>query len=362
MSKKVGVAVILILILLFAVLGARWVHYRLTHAITNAVFVETDSLVKVSFKRVGGRLEKLFKKEGDYVRSGEPLAKLEDRDYRLKLDELNGNIRSLEREVEALQIKRKALREEILQSMKLVRLKALSTESKLDALKVRAQQLRRDKDRLSKLYLKGVIPKRELERIETELSALLEEIKALEKGKKAILQRNRVLEAKLRQVEEIDKRIQALLEKKKALESKRLDLQNLLAETILKSPVDGYVVKRFVTEGEVVRQGQFIYALYDPRDVYILALLEETKLEGVKKGNRVFIKIDAYPDEEFIGEVEEINRATAGKFALIPRDITAGEFTKVAQRIPVKIKILKGNKKLLRIGMSGEVAIERKDS
>jgi len=120
------------------------------------------------------------------------------------------------------------------------------------------------------------------------------------------------------------------------------------------------VVKRYVSEGEVVRPGQFIYAIYDPKDLYVLVLLEETKLGGVREGNQVWIRIDAYPEEGFEGVVEEIGRAAAAKFALIPRDVTAGEFTKVAQRIPVKVKIVKGKVDLLRVGMGGEVAIEKR--
>ena len=115
-----------------------------------------------------------------------------------------------------------------------------------------------------------------------------------------------------------------------------------------------------MSEGEVVRPGQFVYAIYDPGDIYVLVFLEETKLGGVEEGAKVRIKIDAYPREEFWGVVESIGRSTASKFALIPRDVTAGEFTKVAQRIPVKVKVVKGRTELLRVGVSGEVEIEKK--
>ncbi len=359
MSRKTfGFVVLLIITLIMLLWGAKWVHYRLTHAITNAVFVETDSLVKVAYKRTAGRIEKLFKEEGDEVKKGEPLAKLEDADYRIKLKELDREMESLKKQVEALKVKRTSLEKEIRTSMKLVELKAKALEGKLKALDAQIEQLKRDRNRLERLYTKGVVPKRRLEEVETKLKALTSNRSALLGEIRSVHQRSKVLEAKLQGIREIDKRIEALNKKLEALSAKREDLQNLLEETFLRSPIDGFVVKRFVAEGEVVRQGQFIYAVYDPKDLYILVLLEETKLEGVKPGNKAYIKIDAFPDEEFVGEVEEINRATAAKFALIPRDITAGEFTKVAQRIPVKIRILEGNTELLRVGMGGEVAIE----
>ncbi len=362
MSRKfLGILLLIVLGAGFTYWGVKWVHYRLNHAITNAVFVETDSLVKVAYKRVAGRIEKLYKGEGDPVKKGEPLAKLSDTEYRIKLKELRSKLQTLDKEIEALTIKKKALKRELKESMKLVELEARVLESKLKAVEIRISQLKKDRNRLSNLYGKGVVPLAEFERVETELKALLREHSALKSKKKAVLQRSAVLKAKLEQTREIDKKIEALLKNKEALKAKEEDLKHLLEETILRSPVDGFVVKRFVSEGEVVRQGQFIYAVYDPRDLYILVLLEETKLKGVKPGNKAYIKIDAFPKEKFLGIVEEINRATASKFALIPRDVTAGEFTKVAQRVPVRIRITEGRRELLRVGMSGEVAIELSD-
>ncbi|MEJ2689793.1 MAG: HlyD family secretion protein, partial [Deltaproteobacteria bacterium] len=87
--------------------------------------------------------------------------------------------------------------------------------------------------------------------------------------------------------------------------------------------------------------------------------LEENKLSGVKAGSSVVLRVDAYPDKKFNGEVTEVMPASAATFALVPRDISAGEFTKVAQRIPVRIAITSGDLSLLRVGLGGEVEIKR---
>ena len=71
------------------------------------------------------------------------------------------------------------------------------------------------------------------------------------------------------------------------------------------------------------------------------------------------LTLDAYPDKEFTGVVREVMPASAATFALVPRDISAGEFTKVAQRIPVRIEITGGDRSLLRVGLGGEVEIKR---
>jgi len=128
---------------------------------------------------------------------------------------------------------------------------------------------------------------------------------------------------------------------------------------VLRSPLDGRVAKRFVTSGDMALAGKVMYSLVDPRDIYVLVLLEEGKLKGVETGAPVNIHIDAYPKQTFKGVVDAILPASAATFALIPRDISAGEFTKVAQRIPIRVKIAQGDTDLLRIGLGGEVEIER---
>ncbi|WP_343123071.1 HlyD family efflux transporter periplasmic adaptor subunit [Persephonella sp. KM09-Lau-8] len=155
------------------------------------------------------------------------------------------------------------------------------------------------------------------------------------------------------------KNIESLQNKILALQQQKKDLENLISYTKLVSPYNGKIAKKFVSEGEVVPAGRPIYAIVPDNSLYILVLLEETKLEGIKIGSKAIIHIDAYPDKEYEGEVFEINPATAAKFALVPRDVTAGEFTKVAQRIPVKIKITKGDISVLKVGLGGEVEIKR---
>ncbi len=360
-GKLAGLVLLIAMGVVLAVVGARWIHFRITHAVTNAVFVESDSLARVGYKRVAGRIVELYAEEGDSVRRGDPLAKLEDRDLRLKLEELIKKKERLLKEKSALIIRRSTSEEEIRKRMETAEIEAEAVLKEVEALTARIEQLKRDRSRLEKLYEKGVVPSRRFEEVSTELKVLEKRRSALEEKHRAVVKKREILEIRLKQLRELDRRVEALQKELEALERKERDLRNMIDETVLRSPIDGYVLKRYVSVGEVVRQGQFIYALYNPEDIYILVLLEETKLRGVKEGNRVLIEIDAFPDRKFEGVVEEIGKATAAKFALIPRDITAGEFTKVVQRIPLKVRITSGEKELLRVGMGGEVAIERSE-
>jgi membrane fusion protein (multidrug efflux system) len=128
----------------------------------------------------------------------------------------------------------------------------------------------------------------------------------------------------------------------------------------LRSVINGRVAKQYVSVGDVVSPMSAVYAVLDPKSLYFVALLEENKLKGVTPGNDVNIKVDAYPNKKYKGIVRQVLPASAATFALAPRDISAGEFTKVAQRIPVRIDITEGDTSVLQIGLSGEVEIRRK--
>ena len=359
MKKLLSFFAILLIVIPGIMWGYKWITFRLNYVISNAVFVESDKFVKVSFKRVSGRIEKMYKKEGDFVRKGEVLAKIEDKDYRIQLDRLNYSINSIEKEIEALKIAKERVKKKIKNSLEKLKIKREEVKHKLKAIEVKLKDLERNFKRFEKLFNKGVIPKRKLEEVQTAYNSLKEEYKANLKILREVDKEIENLKVEEKRVKEIQKKIEALKEKKKAFEKQREDVKNLIEYTILRSPIDGYVVKKFFNEGELVSTGQYVYAIYNPESSYILVLLDERKLKDVKVGSKAIIKIDAYPDITYEGIVKEINMSTAAKFAIIPRDITAGEFTKVSQRIPVKIEITKGDKSILRLGMSGEVYIKK---
>ena len=101
--------------------------------------------------------------------------------------------------------------------------------------------------------------------------------------------------------------------------------------------------------------------MYNPDLLYVTANLEETRLRGVAPGNAVKLWLDAF-EQPFKGRVVWINKSTGAQFALMPRNVVAGEFTKVVQRVPVRIWLEKDDRwPLLRAGLSAHVAIEHGD-
>ena len=139
----------------------------------------------------------------------------------------------------------------------------------------------------------------------------------------------------------------------RALEAAEHDLEY----TQVRSPSAGVVVKRYRHLGDFAPAGATLLSLYDPELLYVEANLEETRLPGVAPGNPVRIEIDAF-DRPFRGRVVWLNKSTGAQFALMPRNVVSGEFTRVVQRVPVRIQIERDDRwPMLRAGLSARVAI-----
>ena len=115
----------------------------------------------------------------------------------------------------------------------------------------------------------------------------------------------------------------------------RTELQN----TSVFSPMSGIVAKRWMLKGDVVQPGQPIFTVFDMKNIWVTANLEETKLAFIHIGDETEISVDAYPDLKFTGKVTNIGSNTASQFSLIPPSNASGNFTKVTQRVPIKISI-----------------------
>jgi membrane fusion protein, multidrug efflux system len=129
------------------------------------------------------------------------------------------------------------------------------------------------------------------------------------------------------------------------------------------SPMNGVVAKKWVLPGDVVQPGQAIFSLYDLENIWVTANFEETKLSSIHLGDPVDISVDAHPKVKFQGKVILIGAVTAAQFSLIPPNNASGNYTKVTQRVPIKISMEKpsGSNEtesvMLLPGMSVEVKI-----
>ncbi len=369
--KKIGSILLIMLILIFSYIAYDYISYRTKNAVSDAAFIKTDTLLTLSFK-VDGKVADMFKKEGDRVKKGELLALIEDKDYRVALERVEKEIESLKKKKEALELKIERTKRELDISEKLAKNKIEYIHTKIEAynLKISADRqnlnkLQKDEKRYKNLFEQKLISQNDYEKIKTKLDSLKDLIEAQKKELNSLYVEleSAKKEAKLVAVQkrlllELQKDKESLKNKIEALKKRAKELNNKIQYCKLYSPVDAVVAKKFINISSVIESGYPVYSVVNPKDLHVEVLLSEKKLKGVKEGNSVKIKVDAYPNKEFKGVVQKILPASAATFSLVPRDIASGEFTKLDQRFTIRIKILNPTEDL-RVGMGATVAISR---
>jgi membrane fusion protein (multidrug efflux system) len=123
-----------------------------------------------------------------------------------------------------------------------------------------------------------------------------------------------------------------------------IDLAKLnLSYTVITAPCDGYTSKKDLQVGQLIQPGQSLVSIVDESDMWVIANYKETQTADMKIGDKVRITVDAVPGVEFSGEITAISKATGAKYSVIPQDNATGNFVKVEQRLPIKIRFSKDN-------------------
>ena len=108
---------------------------------------------------------------------------------------------------------------------------------------------------------------------------------------------------------------------------------------MVRAAINGVIGNRLARPGQYVRAGTQAMAIVPVNQLYILANFKETQIDGVKIGQPVSIKVDAYPDQPLTGQVESLSPAAGSRFALLPPENATGNFTRVVARVPVRIAL-----------------------
>ena len=370
MSKKVGSALLLLIVIVLLISGYRYISFRTNNAVSDAAFIKSDRLSLLSFK-VGGKVEKLYVDENQKVKKGELLAQIDPTDIELTKKQLTHKLQSLNDEIDALKDRKaRASRTLQLQSeisktdIASIQKEKSATTYQIESLQAKLEKLKSDEQRFGKMYKNRLISKSDLEAVQTQAKSLAKNIDAMRqkllvldvKMHKARLA-YKLSQVQQRRIQELQKKIEASLQQQKALQTSLQKIEKKLSYTKLYAPYEGIIAKKFFNAPKVIKRGSPVVALVDPTNLYCEVLLSEKKLKGVKVGNKVTIKVDALEDKKYTGKVSSIAPTSASTFSLVPRDIASGEFTKLDQRFVVRISL--DDISDLRAGMGASVAIER---
>jgi membrane fusion protein (multidrug efflux system) len=330
--------------LLVAALGWGWQRYQFarTHVVSDNAQVDghlTPIAPKVQAFVASVRVE-----ENQHVQAGDTLVVLDDRDLRIRLAQAEADLASAAAAV--------GTRGRVGQAEAQLAWSQAQAQSAQAAVAQSEAQYRRaasDLERVRPLAAKGILPAQALDAAQA----------AFDAARAALEAARRQAAAAASQVTAYDAAVGAaaarLAAARAAVEQARLQL----SYTVITAPVSGWIGRRTVEPGELVQVGQTLLTLIPAHDVWVTANLKETELAQVRVGEPVEFTVDAYPGRRFRGQVESLSPATGARFALLPPDNATGNFTKVVQRVPVRIAVDRGADPAhpLRPGMSVVVAI-----
>jgi len=306
--------------------------------------------------RVAGWVTRVAVQEGQAVTAGTVLVEVDRRDAVLALEELDAQRAALAAERARLEAEQALVRgqtESHLQSARAEREAARVTVSSLEPQRGLA---RSELKRSQQLFEKKMASQSARDQAETQLQRVEREYRIAAANLEGAEARVREAEAERARLDVLAGQL-AVLETREAEIAARLRRQRLdIEDRVVKSPLDGVVDRKFVEAGEYVAPGQRLMLLHDPSQVWVEANIKETALRRLAVGQPVQVRVDAYPDETFEGRVERIGHAATSTFALLPSPNPSGNFTKITQRVPVRIAVAQREGRL-RPGMMVEIKI-----
>ncbi len=306
---------------------------------TDDAYVAADSVI-VSPKTTG-YLSQVPVNDNQKVRAGDVLARIDDRDYRTALDQAHADVNAARADIDNLQ---QSIQQQIL-SVSQARAQVVSDQASVT---FSEQQLRR----YAELARTGAGTVQAAQQYQAEIQEHQAKLEQDQAGTAVALKQVDVLRAQLQ-------RAQATLAQREAAE-RQAELNR--SYTTIVAPIDGTVGVRTLRVGQYVQAGTQLMAVVPLQAVYVTANYKETQLTDVRPGQPATISVDMFPGTVVHGQVDSIAPASGAEFALLPPDNATGNFTKIVQRIPVKIVVdshdpLAG---MLRPGMSVEPTIDTK--
>jgi membrane fusion protein (multidrug efflux system) len=396
---------LLVLALLTLPFAFIWWFHRLTHSITDDAFVEAH-IVNIAPEMVSGRIVRFLVDENDHVAQGQLLAEIEPVHYRDQVEQARSKLdlakAELQRQEEGLRKLKNEVREQIAiaeqtrdaakvenkrasDNMQLTKDEVYKTIDEAKAAvavaKANAVLAKQEYDRWLVLAKQQASTTRKAQEVTASYHAATASVQLAEaKLAKAEKEKTRILVAQRDlelagvlvikaekalalaetghdQIREVKQLVSVKKESVKDAQIALDSAEHVLQFTQIRAPFPGVVVKRYRHLGDFASPGVAILSMYNPDLLYVTANLEETRLHGVAPGNPVELQVDAF-GEPFHGRVVWIDKSTGAQFALMPRNVVSGEFTKVVQRLPVRIWIEKDERwPLLRAGLSVRAVI-----
>jgi len=336
-KTKIVMPVILgVVVLVGAIIGlVAFLHARRFITTDDA---QIDANVTPLAARVSGEIQSIRFVDNQYVHTGDTLFHIEDTDYRIKLEQAQNGLEAAKLNVNV-------------SAANVLSYKAnISTaESNIAAVQARLWKANEDYDRYSVLMQNQATTQERLDAAKAEKDAAEAALLTTKSQLNGVSKQTTVAER------EVDGATVIIRQRLTEVDYARLQL----SYTTIVSPVNGVISKRAVQIGQLVQPGTPLCAIVNVDSLYVTANFKETQMQRLHLGEKVNIKIDAFPKTPLTGSLTSVSGATGAKFSLLPPDNATGNFVKVVQRIPVRISMdaFQNLGKPVRPGMSVTVEV-----
>ena len=353
-NKKVPIIIAVLVVLATTYGTIKFLHSQ-SHESTDDAQIEKN--MNPIIPRVTGYITKVYVNDNDYVKKGDTLFTIDTKDYLVKLEDAKAALAAAQSNLEVS----KADAGSALANVSVSDANVQSAGGNIETAKIKLGRTTNDFERYNNLYKNHSITKQQFEQAlaakqeaESQLRILQDQQKASSFQKSVIIAKSKVSNKQTEVAAANIKRAQAMLD------AAQLNLDY----TVVTASIDGQVSKIALQEGQLVQPGQALFYIINNQEAWVIANFKETQLDKMKMGQKVTLKVDAYPDTDFEGEITSFSPATGSKFSLLPPDNATGNFVKTIQRLPVKISLTTANDtekiKLLRPGMNVDVDVHLK--
>jgi membrane fusion protein (multidrug efflux system) len=313
-----------------------WTELRLIET-TDDAYLQSD--ISIISPKVEGYVKSIAVRDHQQVRAGDTLATIDDRDFAAKLAQNEAALASEQASVTTIDSQIELQQSLIAQ--------AAATIASAEAEQHRSAQ---DRQRYQNLLQNSDASRQRFEQAESDARKAIAALNGAHAAETASRNQLAVLRAQRKQQEA--KALQAAATRDLA----RNDLEN----TLIRSPVDGIVGNKGVQLGQYVKAGTQLLAVVPLSQAYIVANFKETQLTRMQPGQPVEIRVDAFPDQRFEGHVESLSPASGSQWSILPPENATGNFTKIVQRVPVRIAVPSDSAVAARLrpGLSVTVSVD----
>ncbi|MEO8946615.1 MAG: HlyD family secretion protein [Gemmatimonadaceae bacterium] len=340
-KRKFIIPIVVILAIIAAVWGFKTWRYSQSHESTDDAQVDGHIIPVIA--KVGGYVTSVSTDENQHVNEGQVLVTLDDAEYRVKVESAQADLSAAQGVAGTKTVEGQAQGQVATAS---------GERSQLDAQVIAAQAASTNAQanlaRMQTLAGKQIVSKQQLDAAQAAATAAQAQLLAAQRQVATAGSQISTAQAGVRVAEARTGAAQA------ALDNAKLQL----SYTRITAPASGLVARKQVEVGQLVSAGQPVMNIVADTGVWVTANFKETQLNDIRVGQPVEFDVDAYGKCTAEGRVESLSGATGAKFALLPPDNATGNFTKVVQRVPIRIAVTKGcPNHPLRPGLSVDVHV-----